>query len=195
MQPFAWVLCSTCLGGRGLRPWLHQARAGRAAPTRWWGVSHLGGRGAPPAPRASQAGPRAPKAANYSHCAHSSACQAPEKASLGPFFSWLGLGTPSQALFWGTVSHPGGACGWTGARFPAGPLCRPGLGPLPTLKKNSTGPKVGAARPPKWGRHRPAGPACRGKVRHQAGSQRVGQSRVPPTLARWGLGANEEWVI
>ena len=195
MQPFAWVPCSTSLGGRGLRPWLHQARAGRAAPTRWWGVSHLGGRGAPPPLGPAKQGHGHQKLQNIHIAQIPMPARRQKKAALGPFFSWLVLGTLNQALFWGTVSHPGGTCGWAGPRFPAGPLCRPGLGPLPTLKKNSTGPKVGAARPPRWGRQRPAGPACRGKVRHQAGSQRVGSSRVPLTLARWGLGANEDWVI
>ena len=194
MQPFAWVPCSTSLGGRGLRPWLHQARAGRAAPTRWWGVSHLGGRGAPPAPRASQARPRAPKVAKYSHYANSDACQAPEKGCPGALFFLAGPGHTQPGLVLGHSKPPRWHL-WLGwAPFPAGPLCRPGPGPLPTLKKNSTGPKVGAARPPRWGRQRTAGPACRGKVRHQAGSQRVGQSRVPPTLAGWGVGANEEWL-
>ena len=182
-------------GGQGAAALAATGPRGPCCTRKVVGGKPPGWQGCPPAPRASQARPRAPTVASYSHCTHSSACQAPEKAALGPFFSWLGLGTPSQALFWGTVSHPGGTCGWAGSRFPAGPLCRPGLGPLPTLQKNSTGPKVGAARPPKGGQHRPAGPACRGKVRHQAGSQRVGQSRVPPTLPRWGLGANEEWVI
>ena len=153
MQPFAWVLCSTSLGGRGLRPWLHQARAGRAAPTRWWGVSHLGGRGAPPTPRASQARPRAPTVASYSHCTHSSAsaCQAPEKAGLGPFFSNLGLGAPSQGLVLGHSKPPRGHL-WLGW----GPFLRraavpPWSGPPAHPEKKFNWPQSGGCPGPQMG--------------------------------------------
>ena len=113
----------------------------------------------------------------------------------GALFFLAGPGHTQPGLVLGHSKPPRWHLWLDWGPFPRRAAVPPWPGPPAHPEKNSTGPKVGAARPPKWGQHRPAGPACRGKVRHQAGSQRVGQSRVPPTLARWGLGANEKWGI
>ena len=153
MQPFAWVLCSTSLGGRGLRPWLQCTRPARGpcCTRQVVGGKPPGWQGCPPAPRASQARPRAPTVASYSHCTHSSACQAPEKTGLGAFFSNLGLSAPSQGLVLGQSKPPRWHV-WLGwGPFPRRAAVPPWSGPPAHPEKKFNWPQSGGCPSPKMG--------------------------------------------
>ena len=152
MQPFAWVLCSTSLGGRGLRPWLHQARAGRAAPTRWWGVSHLGGRGAPPPLGPAKQGHGHQKLQNIHIAQIPMPARRQKKAARpGALFFLAGPGHTQPGLVLGHSKPPRWHL-WLGwAPFPRRAAVPPRSGPPAHPEKKFNWPQSGGCPAPQMG--------------------------------------------
>ena len=110
-----------------------------------------GWQGCPPAPWASQARPRAPKAAKYSHCANSDACQAPEKGCPGALFFLAGPGHTQPGLVLGHSKPPRWHL-WLGwAPFPRRAAVPPRSGPSAHPEKKINWPQSGGCPAPQMG--------------------------------------------